>query len=227
MIALNKLINTNLITSLAGDDAVLVKGLAFDSREVKPGFVFVAIKGTKTDGHQYIRKAIELGAVAIVCETGTEIPADGPVSITTSDPAALLGHMASAFYGFPSLQMKLVGVTGTNGKTTIATLLYRMAMQLGYKAGLISTVSYRINDAVIPSSHTTPDPLTLNRLMAQMVYEGCSYCFMEVSSHAIDQKRIAGLDFDGGIFTNLTHDHLDYHLTFDAYLKAKKIFSTI
>jgi UDP-N-acetylmuramoyl-L-alanyl-D-glutamate--2,6-diaminopimelate ligase len=224
MIVLEELIKSNLIVSVYGDTSFNIQGLAFDSREVRPGYMFFAIKGTKTDGHQYISKAIELGAAAIVCEAVPEQRPEHATFVQSSNPAALLGEMGSTFYGTPSKKMKLVGVTGTNGKTTIATLLYRMAIMLGHKAGLISTVIYKINERAIPSSHTTPDPLTLNKLMAQMVEEGCTYCFMEVSSHSVDQERISGLDFDGAIFTNLTHDHLDYHLTFEAYLKAKKKF---
>ncbi len=224
MTNLNNLINNLPYTLALGNTNQNISGLAFDSREVKPGYLFFAIKGTKTDGHQFIGKAIDNGAVAIVCEISPEPNPDGICILLTTDPANFLGKVASRYYGEPSQKMKLIGVTGTNGKTTIATLLYRMALMLGYKAGLISTVSYKVNDRTYNSSHTTPDPITLNRLMAEMVEAGCSYCFMEVSSHAIDQKRIAGLDFDGAIFTNLTHDHLDYHHTFEAYLAAKKLF---
>jgi len=224
MTNLNNLINNLPYTLALGNTNQSISGLAFDSREVKPGYLFFAIKGTKTDGHQFIGKAIENGAVAIVCETCTEPCPEGISVVQTPDPADFLGKVASRYFDEPSLKMKLTGVTGTNGKTTIATLLYRLTMMLGYKAGLISTVSYKVNETTYNSSHTTPDPITLNRLMAEMVEAGCNYCFMEVSSHAIDQKRIAGLDFDGAIFTNLTHDHLDYHLTFDAYLAAKKLF---
>lgn len=224
MATLDKLINNLNYHTIIGDTSCKITGLAFDSREVQPGSLFFALKGTKTDGHQFIAKAIDSGARAIVCEHAGETTPEGITFILADDPARLLGECASRFYDCPSEKLKLIGVTGTNGKTTIATLLYRMALMLGYKAGLISTVNYKINDTTYNSSHTTPDQLTLNKLMAQMVECGCSYCFMEVSSHAVDQKRIAGLDFDGAIFTNLTHDHLDYHLTFDSYLKAKKEF---
>jgi UDP-N-acetylmuramoyl-L-alanyl-D-glutamate--2,6-diaminopimelate ligase len=207
-----------------GPHSVEVKGLAFDSRKVEAGFLFFAIKGTNNDGHQYINSVIEKGAVAIVCE---EMPQDVLQTIAyiqVKNSAVALGQIASAFYGNPSAKMKLVGVTGTNGKTTTATLLYRMALDFGHKAGLISTISYNINGDSVVASHTTPDQLQLNQLMQKMVDEGCEYCFMEVSSHAVDQHRIAGLDFDGAIFSNITHDHLDYHKTFDAYIKAKKQF---
>jgi UDP-N-acetylmuramoyl-L-alanyl-D-glutamate--2,6-diaminopimelate ligase len=207
-----------------GPDTVEVAGLAFDSRKVTEGFLFFAIKGTHNDGHQYIDAVIENGAVAIVCEVMPQTARAGIAYIQVENSAAALGQMASAFYGNPSAKMKLVGVTGTNGKTTTATLLYRMALNMGYNAGLISTISYNINNEAVVASHTTPDQLQLNELMKKMVNAGCEYCFMEVSSHAIDQNRIAGLDFDGAIFSNITHDHLDYHKTFDAYIKAKKQF---
>lgn len=221
---LHNLIEELPVSKTVGNLSVDISGLAFDSREVKPGFLFFAVRGTKTDGHQYIAKAIDLGAAAIVCDAdwkGT-MP-EGSAFVLVPDTSMFLGLAASKFYGEPSKKMKLVGVTGTNGKTTIATQLYHMTMMLGYKAGLISTVSYKVCNKSYPSTHTTPDQLALNKLMAEMVNEGCDYCFMEVSSHSIVQHRIAGLDFDGAIFTNITHDHLDYHKTFDAYIKAKKM----
>jgi UDP-N-acetylmuramoyl-L-alanyl-D-glutamate--2,6-diaminopimelate ligase len=189
-----------------------------------PGSLFVATRGTQTDGHQFISMAVEKGAVAVVCE---EIPTGVPSSPTyvqVSDASIALGFLASAFFDYPSSNLKLIGITGTNGKTTTVTLLYRMAKQLGFKAGLISTVMYYVNDREVEATHTTPDALHLNKLMAEMVAEGCGYCFMEVSSHSVVQHRIAGLQFAGAIFSNLTHDHLDFHKTFDEYLKAKQKF---
>jgi UDP-N-acetylmuramoyl-L-alanyl-D-glutamate--2,6-diaminopimelate ligase len=224
MKTLKEIIDYNDLLKIEGIDGLMIKGLAFDSRLVDHGFLFFAIRGVSHDGHQYIDIAISKGAVAIVCEN---IPATLTSSVTyiqVKNASDALGKMASKFYGEPSQKLKLVGITGTNGKTTTVTLLYRLVMSLGCKAGLISTISYRINSEELPASHTTPDQLQLNQLMNKMVDEGCEYCFMEVSSHAIDQNRISGLDFDGAIFSNITHDHLDYHKTFDAYIKAKKQF---
>jgi UDP-N-acetylmuramoyl-L-alanyl-D-glutamate--2,6-diaminopimelate ligase len=224
MATLKELIDFNDLLKIEGNDGLMINGLAFDSRKVEHGFLFFAIRGVSNDGHQYIDIAISKGAVAIVCEN---IPASLSSSVTyiqVKNASDSLGKMASKFYGEPSQKLKLVGITGTNGKTTAVTLLYRLVMSLGCKAGLISTISYRINSEELPASHTTPDQLQLNQLMNKMVDEGCEYCFMEVSSHAIDQNRISGLDFDGAIFSNITHDHLDYHKTFDAYIKAKKQF---
>lgn len=214
--------NVRLCAALAADCEV--SGLCFDSRAVKPGDVFVATRGTAVDGHDFIAKAVEQGAVAVVCETLPENRAEGVVYIQTADSAEALGVMASNFYGRPSQQLTLVGVTGTNGKTTIATLLYQLFRSLGYKVGLLSTVCNYVDDEAVESTHTTPDALELNALLARMVAAGCEYAFMECSSHAIDQRRIAGLRFRGGIFTNLTRDHMDYHKTVDNYLKAKKRF---
>lgn len=209
---------------VVGDVAHQVEGLAFDSRKVEKGFVFFAVKGAHVDGHRYIDTAIQQGASVVVCEElPTKINA-GVSYVLVENTAHALGFMASAFYGDPSRHMKLIGVTGTNGKTTIASLLHKMSMSLGYNAGLLSTITYKINDQEFHASHTTPDQLQLNQLMSEMVAAGCDYCFMEVSSHAIHQDRIAGLDFDGAIFTNITHDHLDYHKTFAEYIKAKKKF---
>ena len=210
--------------SVSGAKDRVISGVDFDSRKVKNGSVFVAVKGYKSDGHDYIRSAIDSGASAIICEKLPENPEKGVVWIKTNDSARALGQAASNFFGNPSYSLKLVGVTGTNGKTTIATLLYRMFMRLGYKCGLFSTVCNFINEKELEATHTTPDPVQLNRLLSEMVSEGCDFAFMEVSSHSADQKRIAGLKFAGGIFTNLTHDHLDYHKTFDNYLAAKKSF---
>lgn len=212
------------ILESTGDLSVTVNSIQFDSRQVKSGDLFVAVKGTHVDGHQFIAKAIEQGASCIVCEI---IPENLPSSVTVvriGETQLNFGKMASAWCNNPSATLKVVGVTGTNGKTTIATLLYKTFSMLGYKTGLISTIKYYVGNDEFPATHTTPDALQIQQLMAKMVDAGCEYCFMEVSSHAIDQDRISGIDFNGGIFTNLTHDHLDYHLTFAEYLKAKKKF---
>lgn len=209
---------------VAGDTSVEVKGLQIDSRKVVAGDVFFAIRGTQTDGHQYIGKAIELGAVAVVVE---ELPKEFDtrvVYVMVKDTAAVAGVMANAFYGAPSHQLRLVGVTGTNGKTTVATLLYKLFIELGYKCGLISTVENLIGDEVENATHTTPDSISVHALLSRMVDAGCAYAFMEVSSHAVHQQRIAGVEFAGGIFTNISHDHLDYHKTFDEYIRVKKKF---
>lgn len=210
--------------SYKGKQGIPISGIEFDSRNVRPGTLFVAVKGVKTDGHDYIPQAIRSGAAAVICERSFEGSAGETTIITVKDSAAVLGLAASNFYGNPTNSLTLVGVTGTNGKTTIATSLYRTFLKLGYKCGLFSTVCNYINETEYPATHTTPDPMQLNRLLAEMVSTGCDYAFMEVSSHAVDQKRIAGLKFRGGIFTNLTHDHLDYHKTFENYLAAKKKF---
>lgn len=208
----------------AGDLNIEVTDIQMDSRLVKPGCLFVAVKGTQTDGHAYIGKAIAGGAAAIVCETLPEQIDDKVTYVQVSDSEDAVGKLATTFYGNPTEKLDLVGVTGTNGKTTIATLLYEMFRRFGYKVGLISTVCNYIDGEAIPTDHTTPDPITLNRLLGKMADEGCKYAFMEVSSHSVAQKRIGGLKFAGGIFTNLTRDHLDYHKTFENYLKAKKAF---
>lgn len=203
---------------------VEVAGLTLDSRTVSRGFCFFAVRGTQADGHQFIAAAIGKGASVIVCE---QIPAETSSQTTyikVSDTSFALGVMASVFYGYPSKKLKLVGVTGTNGKTTAATLLYKMVGLLGHKAGLLSTVVNCVGSTEIPATHTTPDQIQLNSLLARMVDEGCEFCFMEVSSHSVVQNRIAGLQFSGGIFSNITHDHLDYHKTFSEYIKAKKGF---
>jgi UDP-N-acetylmuramoyl-L-alanyl-D-glutamate--2,6-diaminopimelate ligase len=212
------------VVSVIGTKDRVISGIEFDSRKVKNGSLFVAVKGYKSDGHDFIRSAIDSGASAIICENLPENPDKSITWIKINDSARALGQAASNFFGNPSDSLKLVGVTGTNGKTTIATLLYRTFIQLGYKCGLFSTVCNFINEKELEATHTTPDPVQLNRLMSEMVREGCDFAFMEVSSHSADQKRIAGLKFEGGIFTNLTHDHLDYHKTFDNYLAAKKSF---
>ena len=209
---------------VVGADQLAIGQIVSDSRRVVPGSLFVAVRGVAVDGHQYIASAIEKGAVAIVCEEYSEALADKATFIVVKDSAYALGMLLSRSYGDPSQKLKLVGVTGTNGKTTIATVLYELFRRLGYKVGLLSTVCNYIDGEAIPTDHTTPDPITLHALIARMVEAGCTYAFMEVSSHSIDQRRISGLDFDGGIFTNLTRDHLDYHKTVENYLKAKKKF---
>jgi UDP-N-acetylmuramoyl-L-alanyl-D-glutamate--2,6-diaminopimelate ligase len=212
------------VVTLKGERSTAVLNIEFDSRKVTRGSLFVAVKGQKSDGHDFIDAAVASGASAVICEILPENPGKSICWIKTGDSAKALGLAASNFFGNPSSSLRLVGVTGTNGKTTIATLLYRMFMNLGYKCGLFSTVCNYINDKELPATHTTPDPIQLNSLLSEMVSKGCDFAFMEVSSHSADQQRIAGLKFDGGIFTNLTHDHLDYHKTFDNYLAAKKRF---
>jgi UDP-N-acetylmuramoyl-L-alanyl-D-glutamate--2,6-diaminopimelate ligase len=207
-----------------GTTDMQIAEVCFDSRKAKAGTVFVATRGTQSDGHLFINDVIEKGCQAIVCEEAPAGKKNGVTYVMVKDSAAALSIMASNFYDNPSEKLKLVGVTGTNGKTTTATLLYQLFRKSGNGTGLLSTVKNKINDQTISATHTTPDAVQLNFLLAQMVQENCSYCFMEVSSHAVAQKRIAGLKFSGGVFTNLTHDHLDYHKTFDEYLKAKKTF---
>lgn len=209
---------------ISGNSEIDIKGIEIDSRKVKDGYMFVAVKGTQTDGHDYIEKAIETGASAIVCENLPSELKEGITYVKFNDTEDAVGKIATAFYGNPTDKMDLIGVTGTNGKTTIATLLYNMFRNFGYKTGLISTVCNYIDGEAIPTEHTTPDPITLNKLLGRMADEGCKYAFMEVSSHSVAQKRIGGLKFAGGIFTNLTRDHLDYHKTVENYLKAKKAF---
>lgn len=201
-----------------------ISALCFDSRKASEACLFVAQKGTQSDGHQYIDQVLEKGAIAIVCQEMPAVCRPEVAYLRVADSNAALGILASAWFAYPSQQLQLVGVTGTNGKTTIATLLYKMFQAFGYKVGLLSTVCNYIDRKAVPATHTTPDAYTINALMAEMVAAGCQYAFMEVSSHSVDQGRIAGLRFAGGIFTNLTHDHLDYHKTVDAYLKAKKRF---
>lgn len=212
------------ITSTSGNMNVDVKGICFDSRKVQPGFLFVAVKGTQSDGHAFIEKAATLGAIAIVAEKLPEAISDAITYVTVKDSAKALGIIASNFYGNPSAKLKLVGVTGTNGKTTVATLLFKLFTSLGYRCGMLSTVVNNIVDKQIPSTHTTPDPIQINELLVQMLNEKCTHCFMEVSSHAVAQGRVEGLNFTGGLFTNITHDHLDYHHTFESYIRAKKGF---
>ncbi len=221
---LEELLKKISVKTIEGPADVDIVGVDIDSRKVGPGHLFVAIKGTQTDGHQYIAKAIELGAAAILCE---DMPAERQTGVTyvqVPSTESAIGTVATTFYGDPTSKLILVGVTGTNGKTTIATLLYNMFRRLGFKCGLLSTVCNYIEDEAVPASHTTPDPIELNQLLSRMVEAGCQYAFMECSSHAIAQQRIGGLKFAGGIFTNLTRDHLDYHKTVENYRNAKKAF---
>ena len=221
---LNELLSPIEITEIIGSDEKDILSLTSDSRRVEPGTLFVAVPGVSVDGHQFIPMAVEKGAVAVVCQT---LPADLSTHVTyivVPSSALALGYLASRWWDDPSSKIKLVGVTGTNGKTTTATLIYEMARLLGHKAGLLSTVCNYVDSEAYPTDHTTPDPLTLNEMLHRMVEAGCEYAAMEVSSHAADQHRIAGLQFDGAIFTNLARDHLDYHKTFEAYLAAKKKF---
>jgi UDP-N-acetylmuramoyl-L-alanyl-D-glutamate--2,6-diaminopimelate ligase len=210
------------IRSVKGNTSIEVKDLQIDSRKVTAGSCFIAMKGTAADGHAFIEKAIENGAIAVVCEILPDTFNDTVTYIEVEDSSATAGYMAHNFYGEPTSKMKLVGVTGTNGKTTIATLLWKLFTGLGYKCGLISTVQNQIGETVVDATHTTPDPIGLNVLLKKMLEEGCTYVFMECSSHAIHQHRIAGLNFAGAIFSNITHDHLDYHKTFDEYIRVKK-----
>ena len=207
---------------IEGEGDCEITNITTDSRAVKPGALFIAVRGTQTDGHTYINQAIQKGAVAILCEQTS--PGGHVVNIQVESTKELVGPIASYFYGNPSSKLKLIGVTGTNGKTTVATLLYQLFKKVGEKVGLLSTVCNYIDEKRVEATHTTPDPISLNKLLAEMVSAGCSLAFMEVSSHAIDQQRIAGLKFVGGIFTNLTRDHLDYHKTTANYIKAKKQF---
>ncbi len=221
---LEKLLETIKIERILGTANRDINGVNIDSRLIEPGHLFIAVHGTQTDGHAYIPAAIEKGAIAILCEDMPQEIKKDITYIQVKDSEEAIGKVATVFYGDPTSKLDLVGVTGTNGKTTIATLLYQMFRRFGYKVGLISTVCNYIDDEAIPTEHTTPDPITLNRLLGKMADEGCKYAFMEVSSHSIAQKRISGLRFAGGIFTNLTRDHLDYHKTVENYLKAKKKF---
>ena len=221
---LTEILQNVILLKTIGETELNIRNIRFDSRLVETGSVFVATRGTTSDGHEFIQTAIEKGATAIVCEVIPAVLNPVITYIKVENSADALGKMASAWHDFPSSKMILIGVTGTNGKTTIVTLLYQLFRQLGHKSGLLSTVCNYINDVPVEATHTTPDALELNELLAQMVTAGCEYAFMEVSSHSIDQRRIAGLEFNGGIFTNITRDHIDYHLTFENYLKAKKLF---
>ena len=223
---LQELIQNIPVKAIIGNKDTDIIGINIDSRIVDDGHLFIAMRGTQTDGHSFIDKALSKGAKAICCET---MPEDAPeypdvAFILVDSTEEIAGKIATRFYGDPTKKLKLVGVTGTNGKTTIATLLYQMFRKMGHKVGLLSTVCNYINDEAVPATHTTPDPITLNRLLGEMANKGCEYAFMEVSSHSVAQHRIAGLEFAGGIFTNLTRDHLDYHKTVENYLQAKKSF---
>lgn len=219
---LNDILYKVALKSVSGDMALEIGSVCFDSRKVKEGSLFVAVKGTQVDGHHYITKAIAQGAIAIVCEEMPLLPPKNVTFIATQNTGEALGQIASNFFDNPSKKLKLIGITGTNGKTTTVTLLYKLFRSLGYPVGMLSTVENVINDQIIPSTHTTPDAVHLNELLSQMVDEKCQFAFMEVSSHAIDQNRIAGLTFSGAVFMNISHDHLDYHKTFDNYISTKK-----
>ena len=221
---LSEIISNLKVLQTIGDTERNIEGINIDSRLIKENHLFVAIKGTVADGHNYINKAVELGAKAILCEDIPAEKAEGITYIQVESTEDAVGKCATTFYGNPTSKLKLIGVTGTNGKTTIATLLYNMFRKMGYKVGLVSTVCNYIDDVAVPTDHTTPDPITLNALLGRMADEGCAYAFMEVSSHSVAQKRIGGLKFAGGIFTNLTRDHLDYHKTVENYRNAKKGF---
>lgn len=210
------------LVSTSGNMDVEIGAITFDSRQVESGSLFIAVKGTQVDGHEYISKAIKAGAMAIVCEQLPDEITEGVTYVAVKNSASALGIIASNFFENPSSKLKLVGVTGTNGKTTVATLLFDLYKSMGYSVGLLSTVQNQINKKVIPASHTTPDAIQLNELLSQMVDSGVEYCFMEVSSHALSQHRVDGVKFKGAVFTNISHDHLDYHKSFDAYINAKK-----
>ncbi|HPG11393.1 MAG TPA: UDP-N-acetylmuramoyl-L-alanyl-D-glutamate--2,6-diaminopimelate ligase [Chitinophagaceae bacterium] len=212
------------IRRVAGSTAIDIKDIQIDSRGIEPGTAFIAVKGTAADGHQFIDQAIIKGATVVICENTPADLKEGVTYVETENSAEAAGIIAHNFFGRPSGKLKLTGVTGTNGKTTIATLLYKLFTRLGYNCGLLSTVENRIAEKIVPATHTTPDAVNLNRLLHQMVNEGCEYVFMETSSHAIHQYRTAGLEYAGGIFSNITHDHLDYHQTFDEYIRVKKSF---
>lgn len=224
MKSISTLLRKVQVVTRAGAEEVQIDDLCYDSRQVTTGSCFFAVRGTAMDGHRFIPMAEERGAVAVVCQVLPEEIHPEVAYIVVEDSERAMAEMAAAFYDYPSRELKLVGITGTNGKTTTATLLYELVRKLGYRAGLISTVVYKVDDREIPSTHTTPDTIRLNKMLREMVDVGCDYCFMECSSHAIVQKRTHGLSFAGGLFSNLTHDHLDYHKTFAEYLKAKKAF---
>ena len=221
---LSQLLEETPVRALHGAGTVEIGALVYDSRAVAPGACFFAVPGTRCDGHDFIPAAVEKGAAAVVCSRLPETLAEGVAYVEVDDPAGAMADMAAAFYDHPSRRLKLVGITGTNGKTTTATLLYDLVRALGHEAGLVSTVVYKIGDRILESTHTTPDSIRLNAMMREMVDAGCEYCFMECSSHAIVQERTRGLHFAGGLFSNITHDHLDYHKTFAAYIKAKQGF---
>ncbi|MEG1553784.1 MAG: UDP-N-acetylmuramoyl-L-alanyl-D-glutamate--2,6-diaminopimelate ligase [Rikenellaceae bacterium] len=221
---LKNIISNTQIVEITGNSDVEVSSISIDSRNVGNGALFVAQKGTQVDGHQFVPMAIEKGAVAVVVQEMPKVVDNGVTYVLVSDSDKALAEIASLFYGEPSKKLTLVGVTGTNGKTTVATLLWQLYQNMGHKTGLISTVSYFIDKTEYPSTHTTPDSIRINKMLCEMVNEGCEYCFMEISSHSVVQRRVWGLTFAGGIFTNITHDHLDYHKTMAAYIDAKKGF---
>ncbi len=221
---LEELVKNIPLQNVEGETDIEITGVNIDSRQIAPGDLFIAIRGTQADGHAYIKAAIERGAAAVLCEEIPVVLEAGVCYLQVADTESVVGTVATRFFGDPTSKLDLIGVTGTNGKTTIATLLYKLFRELGYKCGLCSTVCNYIDGEAIPTEHTTPDPITLNRLLGRMADEGCKYAFMEVSSHAVAQKRIGGLHFAGGVFTNLTRDHLDYHKTFDNYRDTKKAF---
>ncbi len=222
MKALKDILYRASLISTKGNMNVVIQGIHFDSRQIQKNYLFIAVKGTQTDGHLYIESAIQRGAVAVVCENLPDQLPDDIIFVQVKNSAEALGMIASNFYENPSGKLKIVAVTGTNGKTTTVTLLHQVFLRLGYHTGLLSTIHNKINNEIIPATHTTPDPIQLNELLTQMLKKGCTHCFMEASSHAIEQDRIAGLQIDVAVFTNITHDHLDYHKTFDGYIKAKK-----
>ena len=221
---LKDILNNVNILSIDGNTDVSISSITFDSRNIINGSLFIAVKGTKTDGHKYIEQVVKSGATAVVCETVPENTDKSVTYITVENSGESLGYIASNYFDNPSSNLNLIGVTGTNGKTTTVTLLHNLYRKLGFNTGLLSTVCNKINDEIIPATHTTPDAIQLNYILKQMVEKGCSYCFMEVSSHAVVQNRISGLNYRGGVFTNITRDHLDYHKTFQEYLTAKKKF---
>ena len=221
---LKEIIQDIEVTAQIGDQDPSIGTITFDSRKVRKGDLFVAIRGAEADGHTYMDRAIDAGAAAVVCEEADDKSDTAIPIICVADSRKALAQMASTWYGHPSTELSLVGITGTNGKTTIATLLHQMHQSMGFRAGLISTIQILIGEESRPATHTTPDPLQINAVLREMVDAGCEYCFMEVSSHAIDQERVEALEFNGGIFTNLTRDHLDYHKNFSEYLKVKKRF---
>lgn len=223
-VRLTDILNEPEVIQVKGNKDIILSGISFDSRQVSPGNLFVAVKGTRSDGHDFIETAVNTGAIAVVCERFPDRIHSKVVYLRVRDSAKALSFMASAFYGHPSRKFKLIGITGTNGKTTTVTLLHRLFSGLGFKTGCFTTICNFIGNTTIEATHTTPDPVQLNRIMKDMADAGCEYVFMEVSSHALVQQRVSGLTFAGGIFSNITHDHLDYHKTFDAYLKAKKLF---
>ena len=223
---LNILLNNVDVTNSVGSIKKIINKIQFDSRKVEKNDLFIALKGTEVNGHDYIEKSIQYGASVVVCEKLPELLSSSVQYIVTKDNNITLAILASNFYNSPSSKIKLVGITGTNGKTSIASLLYQLFSNLNYKVGLISTIENRILKVIHKSSHTTPDPLQINFLLSEMVKQKCTHCFMEVSSHAISQERTFSLDFDGAVFTNITHDHLDYHKTFLNYINIKQKFFT-